>query len=557
MTMGSPTRSSRSGGSAPTSCRSGRPPPRAARMQAEWTEDRLKENGFINRIRAQVVGWRATGGRGQRQRQGDCSSTGPTPSASGGSSSARSRRSRPRSTSPRSPRSAATLDRERAARASPRPANPGLFRIALQDGDGHRQDRRHGDAHRLATLNKVANPQDGRFSDAFLIVTPGITIRDRLRVLLPERPGQLLPQRDIVPADRIAERSARREDRHHQLPRLPAPREQASAPKLDQGDPGQATSRARSPRRPTRWSAASAASWAPSGTSSSSTTRPTTATAGEAATSDDRHESLTGDERREAEKRERRPASGSTGLEAVDAKIGVRVVYDLSATPFFLRGSGYPEGTLFPWVVSDFSLIDAIEAGIVKVPRVPVADDATPDDQPTYRDLWLRIRDDLPEEGPQDRRRRRQSRSCRPSCRGRSTASTATTRRRSGAGRRPRQRTDGLDAAGVHRRLQQHQRLEARLRLHRRLGEAAARTARPSSCPASSPLFSNVDGRPLVGRGRRRSWSTPAARIGRGDERRVQGDRRRARSRSSRPSTASASPAATPTTSPTRTCCAR
>src|SRR5262249_5985776 len=57
-------------------------------------------------------------------------------------------------------------------------------------------------------------------------------------------------------------------------------------------------------------------------------------------------------------------------------------------------GSGYPEATLFPWVISDFSLIDAIEAGIVKVPRVPVADD-----QPTYRDLWLHIREHLPKEG--------------------------------------------------------------------------------------------------------------------------------------------------------------
>ncbi len=54
----------------------------------------------------------------------------------------------------------------------------------------------------------------------------------------------------------------------------------------------------------------------------------------------------------------------------------MKTVYDLSATPFFLRGSGYKEGTLFPWVVSDFSLIDAIESGIVKVPRVPVADNS-------------------------------------------------------------------------------------------------------------------------------------------------------------------------------------
>jgi type III restriction enzyme len=110
-------------------------------------------------------------------------------------------------------------------------------------------------------------------------------------------------------------------------------------------------------------------------------------------------EKLTGDERREAEQREEEARIWISGLEAVKEKIGVRVVYDLSATPFFLRGSGYSEGTLFPWVVSDFSLIDAIESGIVKVPRVPVADDSMVGEQPTYRDLWLRIRDDLPKKG--------------------------------------------------------------------------------------------------------------------------------------------------------------
>jgi type III restriction enzyme len=33
------------------------------------------------------------------------------------------------------------------------------------------------------------------------------------------------------------------------------------------------------------------------------------------------------------------------------------------------------------------------------VPRVPVSDDAMGDDQPTYRDLWLRIREELPKKG--------------------------------------------------------------------------------------------------------------------------------------------------------------
>ena len=60
-------------------------------------------------------------------------------------------------------------------------------------------------------------------------------------------------------------------------------------------------------------------------------------------------------------------------------KVGVKGVYDLSATPFYLSGSGYNEGFIFPWTVSDFSLMDAIESGIVKVPRVPVDDDATGD----------------------------------------------------------------------------------------------------------------------------------------------------------------------------------
>ena len=110
-------------------------------------------------------------------------------------------------------------------------------------------------------------------------------------------------------------------------------------------------------------------------------------------------ERMSRDERYEAKRREDEARIWISGLEAIKAKIGVKVVYDLSATPFFLRGSGYPEGTLFPWVVSDFSLIDAIESGIVKVPRVPIDDDAMIGDYPTYRHLWPHISDGLPKKG--------------------------------------------------------------------------------------------------------------------------------------------------------------
>jgi type III restriction enzyme len=88
----------------------------------------------------------------------------------------------------------------------------------------------------------------------------------------------------------------------------------------------------------------------------------------------DEEAKLKGDDKEEAERNNEAARLWISGIEALNRKVGVRAVYDLSATPFFLRGSGYAEGTLFPWTVSDFSLMDAIESGIVKLPRVPVAD---------------------------------------------------------------------------------------------------------------------------------------------------------------------------------------
>ena len=66
---------------------------------------------------------------------------------------------------------------------------------------------------------------------------------------------------------------------------------------------------------------------------------------------------------------------------------------------FFLRGSGYAEGTLFPWTMSDFSLMDAIECGIVKLPRVPVADNIPGGEMPKFRNLWENVRARMPKKG--------------------------------------------------------------------------------------------------------------------------------------------------------------
>src|SRR5437899_12405603 len=84
------------------------------------------------------------------------------------------------------------------------------------------------------------------------------------------------------------------------------------------------------------------------------------------------------------------------GLESVNRKLGLARVTDLSATPFFLRGSGYAEGTLFPWTMSDFSLMDAIECGIVKLPWVPVADNIPGEEMPVFRNLREHIRAKMP-----------------------------------------------------------------------------------------------------------------------------------------------------------------
>jgi len=277
-------------------------------------------------------------------------------------------------------------------------SNPGLPRTAFKMATGSGKTVVMAMLIAWHTLNKRANPQDARFSDTFLIITPGITIRDRLRVLWPNDPENYYRQRDIVPAeyqDQLGQAKIIITN-FHRFQRI----EKVAAGKITKSilDPRESGDGRPSPftetpdqmvRRVCR---------------ELSTKKNIIVLNDEAhhcyrRKPDGEDDTLTGDDRAEAKSREEEARIWISGIEAVKAKIGVKAIYDLSATPFFLRGSGYPEGTLFPWVVSDFSLIDAIEAGIVKVPRVPVADNSMTGDQPTYRDLWLRIREDLPKKG--------------------------------------------------------------------------------------------------------------------------------------------------------------
>lgn len=86
----------------------------------------------------------------------------------------------------------------------------------------------------------------------------------------------------------------------------------------------------------------------------------------------------------------------------------IQHVYDLSATPYYLKGSGYPEYSLFPWVVSDFGLVDAIESGLVKIPFLPAWDNAKEKDldEPKLRNIYKYIRDKLPKRGQKSQRKK-------------------------------------------------------------------------------------------------------------------------------------------------------
>ncbi|MEF8768238.1 MAG: hypothetical protein ABTS16_23720 [Candidatus Accumulibacter phosphatis] len=100
-----------------------------------------------------------------------------------------------------------------------------------------------------------------------------------------------------------------------------------------------------------------------------------------------------------------RAAVWFSGLRACTRRFQVRVVYDLSATPYYLSGSGFPAYSLFPWVVSDFGLIEAIEAGLIKIPFLPIDDSSQAIDEPVLKNLYENCKAELPRKGQRTQRR--------------------------------------------------------------------------------------------------------------------------------------------------------
>lgn len=362
-------------------------------FETEWTSDRLEENPTINRIREKVGMWREGGHQGVTPTTRRLLEYWTNPE-----------RERPLFFCQIEALETAIYITEAASkfgddwivnqlRDEAGRHNPGLFRVAHKMATGTGKTVVMGMIIAWHTLNKAASPQDNRFTDRFLVVTPGITIRDRLRVLLPSDPNDYYRERDLVPPD-LREHLGRARIVITNFHALQLRSKVGSIPKLTKQILPESSFQ-ESPDEMVRRVCREL------GTSSKQIL----------VLNDEAHhcyrrrlddaeeQKLKGEERQEVEQREEEARVWISGLDAVNRKLGIKTVYDLSATPFFLRGSGYSEGTLFPWVVSDFSLIDAIESGVVKVPRVPVADDSMAGEGVTYRNLWVRIADQLPKRG--------------------------------------------------------------------------------------------------------------------------------------------------------------
>lgn len=222
-------------------------------------------------------------------------------------------------------------------------------------------------------LNKVANPQDARFSKSVLVVAPGLTVKSRLAVLEPAGAGNYYEAFNIVPS--------------------------ALLDKLRQGKvlvrnwhalawEGEAQIKKR--RSVDKRGAKSDEAYARE-------------VLGEMASAhnllvinDEAHHAWRVSPEA-ASKYKRKEVDEATvwigGLDRLHRSRGILQCYDFSATPFTPSGKRSSEESLFGWIVSDFGLNDAIESGLVKTPRVVVRDDAVPDAR-TYKSRLYHIYND-------------------------------------------------------------------------------------------------------------------------------------------------------------------
>lgn len=272
-------------------------------------------------------------------------------------------------------------------------ANPELFRIALKMATGSGKTVVMAMIIAYFALNKIRYPMDTRFTDAFVIIAPGITIRDRLNVLLPNDPKNYYLLRNIVSYQDFEQLQQATVfiTNFHQL-------ELRQNSRFKINSVMKATGMLK--EEAMKESPAAMVNRLFKGLLNKPRILVLNDEAHHCYREKPSEEKITSEEKKEAEENNKAARVWINGIESLSKKIKLNAVIDLSATPYFLRGSGYKEGTMFPWTVFDFSLLDALECGVVKIPRLPVeSDNITEDDEPEFRNLWIHVKDALPKKG--------------------------------------------------------------------------------------------------------------------------------------------------------------
>jgi len=275
-------------------------------------------------------------------------------------------------------------------------ANPELMRLALKLATGAGKTTVMAMLIAWQTINAVRRPASKNFTRGFLICAPGLTIKDRLRVLQPSDPNSYYKDRELLPADMLGDMGRAKIviTNYHAFKMRERIELSKGGRQLLQGRTGDAPL-----TQETEGQMLQRVMPDLMGLKNIMVINDEAHHCYREKPTPDDDETLKGDEKKEADKNNEAARLWISGLEAVNRKLGVTRIMDLSATPFFLSGSGYAEGTLFPWTMSDFSLMDAIECGIVKLPRVPVAENIPGEELPVFRNLWEHIRKDMPKKG--------------------------------------------------------------------------------------------------------------------------------------------------------------
>lgn len=234
-----------------------------------------------------------------------------------------------------------------------------------------------------SVINKAQYRQDKRFSDAILFVCPNLTIRERLQVLYPSNPNNYYEKFDIVPRSMLEMLAKGKflvtnwhtflpvdDSRKRSVIQRGAESERAFCNRALKELGGKENilvfnDEAHHAYRPAPYEI------------------------------EDELKKLSAEEKKRLQEEKEEATIWIGGLDKINFTRKINFCVDLSATPFYIHGSGYPEGAPLPWLVSDFGLVDAIECGIVKIPRVPV-DDNSGQPIPKYFQLWKTINESLP-----------------------------------------------------------------------------------------------------------------------------------------------------------------